>query len=253
MLTPALAHLSAPALAGLLLVLVFGGSVKGTIGLGLPLVSVPLATQFLDLPVAMGLLTVPLVATNIGQAIEGGDTAAALTRLWPALAGVVGGTVFGVHLLVTADRRLLYGAVGAVFIALAIGMRLHPRLRLGPDKERWAGVVAGVLSGLLGGISGAFGPPLSVYLVSLGLPPNAFVKYAALLFTVATVTLMLALGGAGQLSGADFLVSAAATAPVGLGMLGGRWLRQRVPPGLFRDAVLFVVAAGGLAMLRRAF
>jgi len=39
---------------GLLAVLMFGGVVKDSIGIGLPSLSVPLLTQFLDLPVAMG-------------------------------------------------------------------------------------------------------------------------------------------------------------------------------------------------------
>ena len=253
MLTPALLQLSLPGWCGLLLVLVFGGSVKGSIGIGLPLLSVPLLTQFLDLPVAMGLLAVPLFATNVGQAFEGGGTARAVARLWPIMAGIVLGTLIGVHLLVTVDRHLLYRVVGAVFVLLAVAMRLFPRLRLRRQAETWAGPPIGVLSGLLGGVSGAFGPPLTIYLVGLGLGPDGFVKYTAVLFTVSTLSLMLGLGGAGSLSAVDFLVSCAAIAPIWIGMVLGRWLRGRVRPALFRDAVLGAVVLGGLAMLRRGF
>jgi uncharacterized protein len=253
MLTPALLQLSGMAWCGLLLVLLFGGSVKGSIGIGLPLLSVPLLTQFLDLPVAMGLLTVPLFATNVGQAFEGGGTMRAVLRLWPTMAGIALGAFAGVHLLMTVDRQLLYRVVGAVFVLLAVTMRLLPRLRLPRRSERWAGPPIGALSGLLGGVSGAFGPPLTVYLVGLGLGPDGFVKYTAILFTASTLSLMLALGGSGSLSAFDLLVSCVAMAPIWIGMVLGRWLRRRVPPALFRDAVLCAVALGGLAMLRRGF
>jgi uncharacterized protein len=251
MVTAAILHLGAPAWCGVIGVLVFGGVVKGSIGVGLPLMSVPLLTQFIDLPVAMGLLTVPLFATNVGQAFEGGHTAAALGRLWPVMVALVLGTFVGVHLLVTIDRELLYRVVGAVFVALAIGMRLLPRLRLGAAAERWTGPPIAVVAGVLGGLSGAFGPPLTLYLVGLGLAPDEFIKYVAILFTAATLALMLALGGVGSLSGLDFLVSTAAMAPVWVGMVLGRWLRTRVSPAVFRDTVLTVLVLGGLALLRR--
>ena len=251
MLTPALLHLSAPACCGLLLVLVFGGAIKGAIGVGLPLLSVPLLTQFLDLPVAMGLLTAPLLATNLGQAVEGGETAKAVQRLWPVMSGIVIGTVIGVQLLVTIDRLVLYRVAGVVFVLMAVVVRLRPQMRLSRAGEYRFGPIVGVLSGLLGGISGAFAPPLTMYVVGLDLSPESFVKYVSILFTVATLALMLALDDAGSMSRVDFLVSVAATAPIWLGMAVGRWLRPRISPSVFRDVVLCVLGLGGLALLRR--
>ena len=231
--------------------LVFGGVVKGAIGVGLPLLSVPMLTQFLDLPVAIGLLTAPLLATNVGQTFEGGETAKAIARLWPVMSGIVVGTVVGVQLLVTIDRRALYVAAGAVFVVLALIVRQRPRLRLSHDSESRFGSLVGVLSGLLGGISGASAPPLTIYVLGLDLSPDSFVKYISILFTVSSVALMLALGNAGSMSGMDFLVSAAATAPIWLGMTLGRWLRGRISPVVFHDAVLCTLALSGLALLRR--
>ena len=61
-------------------IFVLGGIVKGVVGIGLPLVLIPLLTPVLDMPVAVALLTVPMIATNIGQAAEGGHTVAAARR-----------------------------------------------------------------------------------------------------------------------------------------------------------------------------
>ena len=107
MLTRAILDLPLLGALGLLVVLVLGGSAKGALGIGLPLVSVPLTLQFLDLPVVIGLLTVPMVATNIGQAFEGGGTILALRRLWPIIGALVLGTFAGAHILLTIDRHAL--------------------------------------------------------------------------------------------------------------------------------------------------
>ena len=50
------------------------GVVKGTVGFGLPLVSVALITVLIDLPTAMALLVVPAVLTNFWQAMVGPGT-----------------------------------------------------------------------------------------------------------------------------------------------------------------------------------
>ena len=253
MLLHAILSLPPAALAALIAVCILGGSAKGALGIGIPLVAVPLTAPFLDLPVVIGLLSVPIFATNIGQAIEGGGTPAALLRLWPMLLAAMAGTLAGVHLLISIDPDVLNGTVGVLLVLLAAWLWRQPRLTLSPSAERWAGPPIGVMAGVLGGISGMFGPPLIAYLIGLGLRPDEFVKYISILFVAVSGTLLLALGGTGSMSWADIAVSAAALAPIYLGVMIGRWLRGYCPPALFRSLVLCALAFGGLQMLRRAF
>jgi uncharacterized membrane protein YfcA len=253
MVTRAILDLPLLGALGLILVLVIAGSAKGALGIGLPLISVPLTSQFLDLPVVIGLLTVPMVATNIGQAFDGGGTAPALRRLWPILVALVLGTFAGAHILLNIDRHTLNAIVGAALVVLAGLMLFRPQVQIKAGTERWGGPLVGVLAGLLGGMSGMFGPPLIAYLVGLHLAPDVFVKQISLLFLAATGTLLLALGSMGSFSGLDLLISTAAMLPIQLGLIIGRGLRRRLSPALFRVAVLCVVAYGGLDLLRRAF
>ena len=95
MVTQAILALPWATVLGLVAALIFSGVVKGVLGVGLPLILVPLTTQFLDVPVAVALLTVPMIATNIGQALEGGRTIPAIWRLRSMLAALVLGTLSG--------------------------------------------------------------------------------------------------------------------------------------------------------------
>ena len=59
---------------------VTGGIVKGTLGVGLPLVVVPLLSLLLDSSKAIGLLVMPVLVSNALQSIEGGRLIFTLRR-----------------------------------------------------------------------------------------------------------------------------------------------------------------------------
>ena len=54
-----------------MLALVTAGAAKGLIGVGMPIVAMPLVSHIIDLPAAVALLSIPLVLSNLRQAIEG--------------------------------------------------------------------------------------------------------------------------------------------------------------------------------------
>src|SRR5690606_34814674 len=64
-----------------------GGVVKGMVGIGLPLTTIALLTLFLDLRIAVPLMVVPILATNILQSFRGGRFVELLRRYWLMLAG----------------------------------------------------------------------------------------------------------------------------------------------------------------------
>lgn len=253
MLTHEVLALPLPALAGLIAVYVLGGTVKGVVGVGLPLLLVPLSAQFLDVPAAVALVSIPMVAANLTQSMEGGGTLAAVRAMLPVIVTLVVGTVIGVHLLVSIDRRTLNLVLGISFLLVTVLLLGMPRIHINQQTAGWAAPVVGFGSGVLGGMSAIFGPPMIAYLVGIGTEPNSFVKQMAIFASTASVVMVLALGGSGALAGTDFLVSAAAILPIQFGLPIGRWLRRRANPTVFRFSVLAVLAAGGIDMLHRAF
>ena len=252
MVTAAVLGLPTAAIVALLAVFLLGGVVKGATGVGLPLVLVPLSAQFFPVPVAVALLTVPMIATNISQAMEGGHTAAAIRQLLPILGFVIVGLLIGVHMLLHIDRRLLSLILGISFLALALLLAAMPRVRIADRTARWAGPTVGLAAGVLGGMSAMFGPPMIAYLVGRGTDPDSFVKQMAIFAFTASLTMLLALGGSGSMTWSDVGISAVGILPIQAGMPLGRWLRRRTKPQWFRIAVLVVLALGGVDMLRRA-
>ena len=60
-----LMELPAFSITALLLALFVAGATKGLIGVGMPIVAVPILTLVVDLPVVVGLLSIPLIITKM--------------------------------------------------------------------------------------------------------------------------------------------------------------------------------------------
>jgi uncharacterized protein len=230
--------------------LLLAGLVKGILSLGLPLVGMPLLTLVVDVPAAIAILMVPLILSNLIQAIEGRGTVAMLKRLWPVIISLTVGTFIGTALFAALDRHVLLITVGILAIVLSTFSILQPHVTVTPRMEPWLGPPVGLVSGVLGGMSTLFGPLLAVYVVGLKLSRDDFVKAISLLYLIAAVCLTI--GGTTQgIAGARELTwSAIAMIPVYGGMLIGQRVRRYINPDQFRLLVLGVVWVTGANLIR---
>jgi uncharacterized membrane protein YfcA len=230
---------------------VAGGVVKGVISIGLPMVGLPLLTLVVDVPTAVGLLLVPIFLSNLVQAIEGDGTLALLRRFAVLIACMVAGTFIGTALLARLDQKILLLVVGLFAVLASINALLNPRIAVTPAAERWLVAPVGLASGVIGGMSTLFGPILAIYVISLKLPRDVFVKCISVLYTVAAACLLVA-GVTQKVAGVhELFLSSLAMIPVFAGMRIGRRIREKTDPELFRKLVLGVVLVTGANMVRQ--
>lgn len=231
----------------ILCVFVVAGAVKGLSGLGLPTVGIALMGVFVPPAEAAALVVVPAFLTNVWQALRGGALISLARRLWPLLAGIVVGTVWGgqwrpdPHLarLVLAEALMLYAMLGL----LEVTMVLPPRL------EAWLAAPVGVLTGVLSALTGVFVLPSVPFLQALRLPPAQMVQALGLCFTLSSASLAVMLGSQGSMGVSHLILSLAATVPALGGMVLGAWLRHRVPPLVFRRVLFVFLFAIGVHLL----
>jgi hypothetical protein len=249
MLVHTISNLTLVGAAGLVLVLVIAGAAKGLIGVGMPIVAVPLVSHFIELPAAVALLSLPLVLSNLGQALEGGDTLPALKRLMPVLAGFAVGIFLGVGILLSLEAAWLKPLVGAALLIAVLAAGLKPHLTISPTTEKIVGPIAGLLGGVFGGIAALPGPIVFLYLLTTAHGKSNFVKSASLYLVCSSAGLALVLSRFAHLSLLDAATSALAVIPVFIGMAFGARLRPYVPSRVFRILVLAVVVASAVDLL----
>jgi len=130
-----------------------GGAVKGLVGLGLPVVGMPLLTLTLQLKTAIAILVVPLVTSNLSQSFEGGLFRWTLKRFWPTLTALFITAAVSTQALVALPERTLFTVAGTAIIVLPLITYFYPELRIGPSAERLLGPCIGMIGGFLGGVS----------------------------------------------------------------------------------------------------
>jgi uncharacterized protein len=233
--------------------LIVAGFLKGIIGVGMPIVALPLLSLFIDIKSAAMLLSMPLILSNLPQALEGGKTGRCLLQLMPVILGVIPGLFLGVRLLLALDASVAKVIAGLVLIGVACVTLLAPKLTLQPRLILPAGIAFGFFGGILGGIAAMAGPLVFVFLLAKGLRGQAFTKEASLYLVVSSGLLAILLTASPQFSWLDVAVSTAALLPVVLGMYAGQHMRDKIAPETFKKLVLIAVIAAGAELLRHGF
>jgi uncharacterized protein len=229
--------------------------VKGTVGIGLPTVAVAILSTGMELRMAIALMAIPAVTTNVYQASRGDAFAELLRRHWPLVTGCFIGTWIGSAILFAVDQVLLSGVLGMLLCLYSAWALATPPLFVRREQEAVLGPLTGVTTGVMTGCTGSLSLPLMAYLDGLRLPKDRFVQLAGIVATALTaplaigVTARLAREGALGVGVEALLV----LAPSFIGLWAGQWLRDRLSERRFRLVVLAVLFALGVNLVQRAF
>lgn len=224
-----------------------GGLVKGALGIGLPLVAIPLLSLAMPPHSAIALLAVPVLVSNFWQALEGGRLWASLQRFGGLIAAQFVATVLTVKMtLALSAAQLNVLLAGAVLLAVAL-MAWNPSLKISTSRERAVGIGVGLISGLLGGVSSLTGPVIITYLMALQLRRDEFVGSISVIYLSGALPLYGAMLIYGRLGTSELIGSFVALIPMAVGLLVGKRIRQRIDDNRFRRLLLFFLT--GLALL----
>ena len=239
---------------GAALALAAGGFAKGVVGFALPLIALSVAGSFLRYEVAVALLIVPMLVSNLFQALRSGlgPAWASLRRFWWLNLVLVTGIALAAQLVVVLPDRLLFGILGAAVCLFGASQLAGWRPRL-PQGHRLAietGVAA--VAGFFGGLSGIWGPPLIMYLLALGLPKTEMVRVQSLSFLLGSLVLLVAHLHSGVLNAVTLPASCWLVLPTMAAMFLGYRVHDRLDQARFLKATLAVLVLTGLNLLRRA-
>jgi len=227
------------------LTVLFGATLQGSVGFGMGLLASPILIlidpRFVPGPILLSttVLTVLLVYRE--------RTAIDFHGIQWAMVGRLFGTLLAsaILLVVSADQLVLL--IG-VFILSAVGMSLSG-FRFDPIRPVL--VVAGMLSGLLGTIASVGGPPMAlVYQHAAGARIRSTMSG---FFLLGTILSLGALWYVGRFGAYEIQLTLVMLPSVLTGFVLSKWTAVYVDRGYVRPAVLSVAAGAGLLVIIRQF
>ena len=234
-----------------MIALFVAGGVKGVIGLGLPLTAISIIGAVVDLRTAIAYIAIPVVATNLYQAFDGGRTPEMLRKYWVINLCSVAGTVVGTQILFIVDPRILITLLGGVVILYVAINASRFRIRISDRAAPWAAPPLGMLSGLLTGTTGSVGIPIALYLQARDVDKESFLRAIALTFLISSSVLVLALLEKGAISRESAIISAVSLVPAFAGMAVGQRLRGRLSEDRFRVFVFMFLMIAAVNLIRK--
>ena len=232
----------------IILAVLGGGLVKGTLGFGMPMVALPIIAFVLPATTAMMLLCAPILLTNFLQ-IKFKEGVSSY-RFLPMFVSLIIGLIIGARLILEININTITQiiALSIIFAALVncFGIRIE---NINKSWEKTITILIGFGSGILGGLSTFYGPPMLAYLVAADLPKEKFIRTVSTMYFIGSFPLYGSLIYYGFATKQDLMVSMALIIPAFIAQQLGTKIRDKINQKQFRICVLTTLIVLGFSLL----
>jgi len=174
-------------LIAILIAFALGGILKGATGAGAPIITIPVIAAFYDVRIAVIIMVIPNLLTNIGQLYQFRKTILpAFFTISFALGGGIG-AFLGTILLVSLPIKILTLSVAVIVIIYILLKLAVPSWKLVYEKATKLVFIMGAGGGVLQGSAGLSAPISITFLNSMKLERNQFIPTISVYFGVMSI------------------------------------------------------------------
>ena len=225
-----------------------GGIVKGSVGIGMSMFSVPIIAFILPPTKAMMLLCFPVIFTNFLQMdIKKGVGS---FRFLPMFLALFLGLLIGGKLILNLSFNFISISIATVIIIFTslnfFGINLK---NLKKANEKILSVIIGFFSGILGGLTTFYAPPIITFLISINLDKEFFIRTTATMYFFASIPLYSSMIYHGLGNYYDLIMSLVLVVPAIIGQFFGSKVRTKLSNEIFQKLVLIILIIIGFTLL----
>ena len=231
----------------IILAILAGGLIKGTLGFGMPMVALPIIAFVIPATTAMIILCAPILLTNFLQIkFKQGVSS---YRFLPMFVSLVIGLIVGARLILEINLNTITQiiAVSIIFAALinCFGFKIQNPNK---NREKIMTSIIGFGSGILGGLSTFYGPPMLAYLVASDLPKEKFVRTVSTMYFIGSFPLYGSLIYYGFATKEDIIMSIFLILPAFISQQIGTRIRDKINQKQFRICILVTLIILGISL-----
>ena len=218
-----------------------GGILKGATGAGAPIITIPVIAAFYDVRIAVIMMVIPNLLTNIGQLYQFRKTILpSFFTVSFALGGGIG-AFLGTILLVSLPIKILTLSVAIIVIIYILLKIAVPSWKLVYGKAKKLVFIMGAGGGVLQGSAGLSAPISITFLNSMKLERNQFIPTISVYFGVMSIFQMPTLYYYDFLNIEIIIVSIMSTIVLMCFMPLGSWIAKSISKETFDKVTLILL------------
>ena len=231
--------------------LLLAAFVKGTSGMGFPMIATPMVALILDIRTAVVILIIPNLIMDATQIFRGRLSTEIFRRFKWLLLWTVAGVFLGTKVLVMLPGWILNLTLGITILAFVGWSLVKIEFEISPRLEKFLSPAVGLVGGFLNGMTNAAGPAPAIYLYSLRLRKLEFIKSIATIFIVTKLAQLVAVSTWHLFAPATLKLSLEVTLFVLAGFYLGLKTQDRVNQETFNRALLVILFVIGVVLIWR--
>ena len=218
-----------------------GGILKGATGAGAPIITIPVIAAFYDVRIAVIIMVIPNLLTNIGQLYQFRKTILpSFFTVSFALGGGIG-AFLGTILLVSLPIKILTLSVAIIVIIYILLKIAVPSWKLVYGKAKKLVFIMGAGGGILQGSAGLSAPISITFLNSMKLERNQFIPTISVYFGVMSIFQMPTLYYYDFLNIEIIIVSIMSTIVLMCFMPLGSWIAKSISKETFDKVTIILL------------
>ena len=226
----------------ILVAFALGGILKGATGAGAPIVTIPVIAAFYDVRIAVIIMVIPNLLTNIGQLYQFRKTILPFFFTVSFALGGGFGAFIGTILLANLSIKILTLSVAFIVIIYILLKLIVPSWKLIYEKATKLVFIMGTAGGVLQGTAGLSAPISITFLNAMKLERNQFIPTISVYFGVMSIFQMPTLYYYDFLNFEIIVASLISTLVLLSFMPLGSWIAKSVSKESFDKITLILLA-----------
>lgn len=232
-----------------LLIFFLGGLVKGTIGVGLPTVTLTLLSFFFDIKDSISFILIPVICTNLFQMLDGKNLKSIIHQTKYFLVSSVVFVIPGFFILKAVDSKIILLVLAILLIFNSLLVLLKKIIVLKNYKSFLVQFIIGSLTGLTTGITSIYTFPFVFLIQSLNFDKERLIQLMGLTFFLYSFSQFILFSSFAMINYSSIILSLVACVPILVGVIAGKYLRKILSEHIFKILFNYMLLISGLVII----
>tara|TARA_B110000285_G_scaffold223793_1_gene279794 strand:+ start:953 stop:1705 length:753 start_codon:yes stop_codon:yes gene_type:complete len=226
-----------------------GGLVKGTIGVGLPTVTLTLLSFFFDIKDSISFILIPVILTNLFQMLDGKNLKSIFQQTKFFLFTSVVFVIPGFLILRAIDSKIILIILASLLVLNSSLVLFNKIITIKKHDSFLSQFWIGALTGITTGVTSIYTMPFIFLIQSLKFSKEKLIQLMGLSFFLYSLSQFALFYSFSMINEKVLLFSSIACLPILLGVIAGKYLRKILSEQIFKKLFNYMLLISGLTII----